>query len=356
MSSEKTENRTCQNCKKDFTIEPDDFGFYEKIKVPPPTFCSECRLRRRIIWRNERSLYKNNCLFCKKSILSIYSLDSKSKVFCPECWWGDNWSPTDYAKDYDFSKSFFEQFAELMYAVPSPSLQIKNSLNSPFANYLADSKNVYMSFSTTKNSENIFYSKNTDQSSWVVDSFFSSNCQNCFFNISGDKNYNSIFLHDSKNCIDSFFLFDCINCQNCFLSSNLRNKNYYIKNKAYSKEDYFSEIKKYNLGSFNNQKNLISEFEELKVKSISKYANIVNCVGSTGNDLRNSKNAQISFDGYDFENVKFVLRSYYVKDSMDITNLGRSELVYEFMAMGGEGSQSISFIVNGLSALRNVRY
>jgi len=39
------ETKQCQNCKKDFTVEPEDFNFYEKIsgsasggKVPPPTF------------------------------------------------------------------------------------------------------------------------------------------------------------------------------------------------------------------------------------------------------------------------------------------------------------------------------
>jgi len=45
----KNETKNCQNCKKDFTIEQDDFSFYEKIKVPPPTFCPECRYKRRII-------------------------------------------------------------------------------------------------------------------------------------------------------------------------------------------------------------------------------------------------------------------------------------------------------------------
>ena len=33
------EQRICQSCKKEFTIEPEDFLFYEKIKVPAPTFC-----------------------------------------------------------------------------------------------------------------------------------------------------------------------------------------------------------------------------------------------------------------------------------------------------------------------------
>lgn len=34
----KSETKICQNCKKDFTIDPEDFKFYEKIKVPSPTF------------------------------------------------------------------------------------------------------------------------------------------------------------------------------------------------------------------------------------------------------------------------------------------------------------------------------
>jgi RNA polymerase subunit RPABC4/transcription elongation factor Spt4 len=37
------ETKNCQNCKKDFNIEPDDFSFYEKMKVPVPTWCPECR-------------------------------------------------------------------------------------------------------------------------------------------------------------------------------------------------------------------------------------------------------------------------------------------------------------------------
>ena len=60
---------TCQNCKKDFTIESEDFNFYEKIKVPPPTWCPECRLQRRLAWRNEKGLHYRECDLCKKKIL-----------------------------------------------------------------------------------------------------------------------------------------------------------------------------------------------------------------------------------------------------------------------------------------------
>ena len=69
----KSEKRICQNCKKDFIIEPEDFNFYEKIKVPPPTFCPWCRFIRRMAWRNERALYKRTCDLCQKKYNSYIS-------------------------------------------------------------------------------------------------------------------------------------------------------------------------------------------------------------------------------------------------------------------------------------------
>ena len=65
----KAENRICQNCKKDFTIELDDFGFYEKMGVLPPKICPDCRAQLRLCFRNERFLYKRTCDNCKKSTI-----------------------------------------------------------------------------------------------------------------------------------------------------------------------------------------------------------------------------------------------------------------------------------------------
>lgn len=116
--STKTQSKTCVNCKKDFTIEAEDFGFYEKIKVPPPTLCPECRQQRRYAWRNERNLYRRNCDLCQKSMVTIYSPNKPFKVYCTECWWGDGWDPASYGRDFDFNRPFFEQFGELQHEVP----------------------------------------------------------------------------------------------------------------------------------------------------------------------------------------------------------------------------------------------
>jgi len=83
--------KNCQNCKQEFVIESDDFLFYEKIKVPPPTFCPECRLKRRLMWRNERTLYKRVCDLCGINLLSVFHQDSIYTIYCSSCWWSDKW-------------------------------------------------------------------------------------------------------------------------------------------------------------------------------------------------------------------------------------------------------------------------
>jgi hypothetical protein len=82
------ETRECQNCHNKFNIESDDFSFYEKMKVPAPTFCPECRLIRRLIMRNERTLYKRKCDLCGESKILVYPSDSKFEVYCRECFHG----------------------------------------------------------------------------------------------------------------------------------------------------------------------------------------------------------------------------------------------------------------------------
>ena len=92
----KSQNMVCQNCRNNFVIDPEDFNFYEKIKVPPPTFCPECRQVRRMIWRNERGLHKSTCALCNRRMISMYDPKNQLKVYCEKCWWGDGWDPMLY--------------------------------------------------------------------------------------------------------------------------------------------------------------------------------------------------------------------------------------------------------------------
>lgn len=349
------ETRICQNCKKDFTIEPDDLLFYEKIKVPPPTFCPECRRQRRFAWRNERVLYKRSCDLCKKSTISMYPTDAIFPVYCRECWYSDKWDPSIYGQDYDFSKTFFEQFKKLLKVVPRMAIFQRNVINSDFSNMVGECRNVYLSISVVLGSENVFYSWGVDKSFNIFDSYNIKESDSLYENIECEKNYNSQYLTLSRNCLDSYFLIDCVNCSNCVLSSNLRNKEFYIRNKQYSKGDYFNEIKKLNLGSRKSRESLIVEFETFKKHAIYRFANIIKSVNSYGNNLLNVKDCKNCFDVHDAENVKNSYRAFYEKDSMDMDYAGKGELMYEYVT-GALNDYNVKFSCSAFDTVQNAEY
>ena len=122
------EIKKCQNCKKEFTIEPEDFNFYEKIKVPPPTFCPECRLQQRMIFRNERTLYKRKCDAPGhfEDIISLFPGELNQKVYDHNYWWSDGW-------DAMFSFSLPLYFWKQSYGVSSIGLE-REAAKAAFSN------------------------------------------------------------------------------------------------------------------------------------------------------------------------------------------------------------------------------
>ncbi|MDO8659671.1 MAG: hypothetical protein Q7K54_03655 [Candidatus Parcubacteria bacterium] len=352
----KSEIKNCQNCKEDFTIEVEDFNFYEKIKVPPPTFCPECRLVRRFVWRNERTLYRRTCDLCKKNIVAMHDMSVQFPVYCHQCWHSDEWDAFLYGREYDMSRSFFDQYKDLLCVVPRLALWQRKVVNSEYSNMTAESKNVYLSVSVVADCENIFYSKTVDKSTDIIDCSNIKEGQNLYENIEGERNYNSQYLLLSRSCIDSYYLVDCVNCSNCVLSYNLRNKEFFIRNKQYSKENYFKEIEKLNLKSRISREKLLIEFKEIKKRAIYRFSNMVRSIGSTGNNLFNVKNCKSCFDVYDSENLKYCYRLLSsCKDSMDVNFAMKSELIYEY-STGALNDYNVRFSYSAMNFTTNAEY
>ncbi len=253
------ETKICQNCKSEFIIEPEDFLFYEKMQVPAPTFCPECRLQRRLAWRNERTLYKRICDLCKKSIISMYFEGVPFPVYCSSCWWSDKWDPREFGMEYKNNESFFEQFFELMKKVPHQSLQLKRSVNSDYANYTMNSKNVYLS-SIIFASEDISFSRFLLESKNCVGCSYSTKIENCI-NLS-----RTAFCSDCSDsmildyCQNVHFSYDSTNCNDCYGCVNLHHKKYHIFNQPYSKKEYEEKIKELRSLPLNTQRSRVNEF------------------------------------------------------------------------------------------------
>ena len=322
----------CQNCKHDFTIEPDDFSFYEKIKVPPPTFCPECRMQRRYAWRNIMSLYNRNCDLCGKSVVTLYSKESGITVYCNKCWWSDKWDPKSYAMDYDFSKPFFVQFRELMQNVPHIAMMNDDGIASTNCEYTHDiwvSKNCYMVFSGW-HLENIMYSFFTEagkdmmdcmiikrENSWLYE------CMNC------SNSYQLKYSHLCKACVDSSFLYDCRDCSDCFICSELRNKKYYFKNKEYSKDEYEKILNEYKLDTYSGFEKAKKEYNDFVLKTPKRCVQTFQVKDCSGENISNSKNSHNCFVVRALENCKYCDFLSEDKDSYDLTVAGKLSECYE---------------------------
>ena len=335
----KTENRTCQNCKKDFTIEPEDFNFYEKIKVPPPTFCPECRTVRRMIFRNERTLYKRKCDFSKQDIITPFSVDNSCQVYEREIWWSDKWDPLESGLDIDFSKPFFVQWQELLKRAPLPSLFNSRISNSFYCNHCGEIRNSYLTFASW-GAENILFSAKIISSKDSMDLLACSNTELSYDLIACEKMYGSVFCENCENCVSSYFLYECKGCTNCVGCVNLRNKSYCIFNEQYSKEDYEREVAKLNLDSYKGFNAVKEKFINLRRESIRKFANFYNTQNSTGDNLAYAANCKFCFDLKDgVKDTKFTINGgAKLEDAYDGYGLGgNASLIYESVDTGADG-------------------
>lgn len=350
-----SEQRNCQNCKQNFTIEPEDFAFYEKMQVPPPTWCPQCRMLRRLVWRNDRSLYKRECDLCKKKIVAMYPADAPFPVYCRPCWFSDEWDATSYGRDYDFSRPFFEQFKELLAVVPQIATQVDKSVDSEYCNQVVSCKNCYLVFGASQ-AEDSMYSWRVILSNNIFDSLVSIRNQGAYGAIQCVDSAQVLFSDRCLDSLDLMFCYDVRNSEHCFMSSNLRHKKYYFRNEPCTKEEYLEKMKSVDTGSYQALVMLLREFNELRKQSINRYMASARVDDVSGDSISDCKNCKLSFFVGNSENLKHCVLTSYAKDSYDLNNMiDRVEACYE-ISTGGVGSFNVKFSADLWPDARNVEY
>ena len=351
------ETRNCQNCKNDFTIEPDDFSFYEKIKVPPPTFCPECRAQRRFAFRNERKLFKVKDYFNGETIFSLCPEESGKRVVSQEEWFSDVWNGMDYGVDYDFTRPFFEQFKKFNLKVPVYNLNVEFMVNSPYCANTSSLKNSYLCFNSN-HSEDCMYGNATDFSKDCIDNSHinhSEGCYECFWLQNCYKCYFTIMSVESSNL---WFCRDCLGCSDCFGCTNLRKSSHCIFNKQYSKEEYFEELKKMGLNTISGLLNAREVARSFWKSQPTKCSQGLKNLDSTGSYVTSSKNVNDSFLIREGENLKYCqyLQVPKNKDCYDSSAWGSNmELDYE-VCLCGNNSYNLKFSSNCWPNCKNCEY
>ncbi|MFK7780438.1 MAG: hypothetical protein QM490_04885 [Candidatus Gracilibacteria bacterium] len=350
MYSEKiVETKICKQCNSSFDITDKDVKFYDKIspvfvgkkiQIPTPTFCFDCGLQRRLVWRNDKNLYTRKCDKTNENIISMYSPDKLNKIYNQDLWWSDKWDAIDYGVDFDFNMTFSLQYNELLLKVPHPSLIKLTSENSDYSNYIAWSKNTYLCFAGD-NIENSLYCYNVVGSNDCIDDINVRNSDFIYETINSNNSTRLFFARDSNNSNNSYFIKNCDGCEYCFMCFNLKNKKYCINNKQYTKNEYKKFINNINLGDNENLNKYKNEFIKKESESIHKSNNNINALNCKGDYIVDSVNCNNSFfvssGGEDIKNIMIGFND--LKDSYDCTYCGvNASKFYESIASGGNGN------------------
>ncbi|MEK7080863.1 MAG: hypothetical protein AAB902_00500, partial [Patescibacteria group bacterium] len=198
------EIKNCQNCKKDFTIEPEDFDFYEKIKVPAPTWCPMCRFQRRAIFRNERKFFRNIDAHTGEPLLSLFPKEARFPIYQDIFWAGDGWDPFSYGQEFDRRRPFLAQIKELSRKVPRYRSSVVNMVRSDYCANASDLKDCYLMFNSNF-TEDSAYGNGVDFSKYCFDNSHIQNSEKCYESFWLTKCYETHFSSLCDECVSVWF-------------------------------------------------------------------------------------------------------------------------------------------------------
>lgn len=336
--------RTCLISGKQFAISPAEQDYCKQNGIPLPVVHPHERLRHMLVFRNRLYLYHDKCALSQKPMLSCVPPESKYKVYDIDVWESDQWDGTEYGREYDFSRPFFEQFEDLVKTVPWPNLAIMKSLmeNSDYTNGITSAKNCYLLFSSSFN-EDCYFSSYLIHCKNIVDCTLTTYSELCYDCSNIDHCYNLYHSSQCFNCSDSKFLFECQSCSNCYGCVNLRNKKYCYYNRQLTEEEYKVKMNLIDLGSRITYTTESKKFEEFKKTQPIKYIFAKNIENSSGNNLFNTKNC---LDCYFMNNTEDMESSIWVND-------GKSSFI---QAMFGNNSELIYNSVTAGDNAFNIKY
>ena len=330
---------SCKSCGEEFEIFDEDMDFYKKISlvfsgekflIPPPTHCPDCRQQRRVTWRNERNFYRRKCDKTGEMMVSVYDEEFPGKVFGFEAWWGDDWDPMDFGRDFDFERGFFDQFIEMSLDVPRPCIVNMSSENSMYTNHSAYNKNCYMCINTGYSEDLLYCSNYNLYNKDCTDCLAVHKCERCYFCVNTKESSFSKYLSECKGCTDCSFCFDCKSCQNCFGCFNLRSKEFCIYNEQYSKEEYEKKIIEVMPVTWKEYAEMSDKFRAVvSENAIFKSVEKENCKDSSGDHIWNNKNVKDSYYVFGSEDCRYCYDSAELKNCYDALEPFKGELQYE---------------------------
>ncbi|MDH4358661.1 MAG: hypothetical protein OEV37_01770 [Candidatus Berkelbacteria bacterium] len=351
------QTKQCKQCSQEFQITDDDLEFLKKVSpilqgqtilISPPTLCPTCREIKRLCWRNERSLYKRKSDKSGREIVSIYSPDKTDyQVYDISEYQSDEFDPMSFGQEYDFSKSFFAQYDELLHKVPRKASNTTRNENSDYCNQTWQTKDSYLCFNVGY-AENCLYCTEAFHVKNCVDCFDIRDCEYCYSCFDCVNCNKSKYIEHCRDCFECYFIYDCLGCKNVVLSSGLHNKQYVFENKQLTKEEYEERVKNIDFSSRAAMDELKKRFEELKKSAIHRENNNISSENCTGDYLIECKDCTDCYNALKSEGCKRVAGiDDASRDCRDMNIITEAELCYEGTSVTGHKNLLSVFVVYG---------
>lgn len=174
-----------------------------------------------------------------------------------------------------------------------------------------------------------------------IDCTYCRYCKDCYECLDCRSCISSSFLQDCENCEDCYACFDCSNLKNCFACIGISNKEYYVFNKPYSKEDYFEKCKKFAVKSPEELRSLFKDIKQLRPHIFMRQC--MNKGICSGDYIYFSKNSQFCFDTMSCENCFYMNNAINCFECCDISYAGEPPLQGCYEIMSGMGLTDCSF-------------
>lgn len=329
----------CVSCNREFEILQRDKDFYKKIApvfdgvkhdLPLPEECPDCRMQRRMAFRNQNSLYKRKSSKSGQTMIATFRDDTPFPVYSYDEWLADDWDPRDYGRDFDFERPFFEQFKELWNSVPQPGLVFQSNINCDFCNIVGNCKNCYLIYGSVE-CEDCYYG-NPYKCRKCVDTYLVRESELCLECVDCKKLYNCCGCQNCSNSSDLMFCFEVNNSKNCFGCAGLNRKEYCVFNVQKTKEEYNKFVQELDLTNREVLADVQARFEEIKRKIPHKYYVGHNNEDVSGDYIFNSKDC---FDVYGVDSCRDCSYSFQLlkaNDCHDVAVGEYGEMLYEISA------------------------
>ncbi len=296
--------RTCRISGKKFIIHPCEVDLLRRIsevnpairaEVPLPTLHPVECVRQMATYGSLMNLYRGKSALSGKAQLTRYNPAYKYLICTQDEYWSDQVDNSQFGREYDFSRPFFEQWNELMHAVYLLPLTNTNNENSEYVNGGQDMKNCYLCFACSQ-AQDCLYCFTHYHGNDNIECANANKCQFCYHCSDVENCYESQNCVECETCSNCIGCIDCTGCSFCTGCVGIEHRQYCFFNEKLSPEQYQERVRDLNLGSYAARHSFLERLAAFLASSGHVPNRLINVENCTGSYIRRGQNLVYCFN------------------------------------------------------------